>query len=140
MSDPDRDIPPESRMLVEQRQGMRCLRCGGHGYEWHHRRSRRVRAAHRHCACNGVLLCRTCHSWAHAQPDEAQALGLIVSQWVDEPLIVPLMGADGGWWENTCDGRSHPLTLADIVTDGVGGYVVSRTGMSDGQEQAHTVE
>lgn len=140
MADPNREIPDESRTLVETRQGHRCLRCMGMGRDWHHRRSRRVRAGHRHCACNGALLCRTCHSWAHANPDEAQAVGLLVSQWVDEPGMVPVIGADGRWWELTCGDVMLPLTENDIVTDGVGGFVVSRTGTQDGQDEAHKVE
>lgn len=125
MGDPDRDIPQESRTLVEGREAGRCLRCLGRGRDWHHRRSRRVRAGHRHCACNGVLLCRTCHSWAHANPDEAQATGFVVSQWVDEPLMVPVFSGTG-WWQVTCDGRIHPVEATAVMSDGVGGYVVAR--------------
>lgn len=138
MSDPDREIPDESRHLVENRTAGLCFRCGGRGCDWHHRRSRRVRAAHRHCPCNGLLLCRTCHSWAHANPDEAQATGYVVSQWVDEPFVVPVMVM--GWWEVQCNGKMQGLLPHDLVTDGVGGYVVSRTGPSDGQNEGNTIE
>lgn len=143
MADPDRDIPPESRHLVERREGMRCAICMGRGYEWHHRRSRRVRADHRHCACNGLLLCRTCHSWAHANPDESQAVGSIVSQWVDEPFLVPLR-THSGWWQLRCDGRYRQLSEADVVTDGAGGYLidlmVGLDGQTGGPNEGHTVE
>lgn len=47
---------------------------------WHHRRSRSVVDEHQHCPCNGVWLCSTCHSWAHAHPFEARTTGFIVSR------------------------------------------------------------
>jgi hypothetical protein len=119
---------------------MRCFRCGGPGSDWHHRRSRRVRAGHRHCACNGVLLCRTCHSWAHSEVSEAQAAGLIVSQWVDEPFLVPVHNVPWSWWELCCNGDYQPVHEEHIVTDGVGGYMVSRMGLIAGLEPGHTVE
>ena len=121
MADPDRDIPPESRALVEQRDRMRCGRCFGPGSEWHHRRSRRVRADHRHCACNGTLMCGTCHRWAHSNPEHARATGFIVQQWEDEPLNVPQLRTDG-WWALVCDGSARALQQQDVETDGVGGY------------------
>ena len=124
MPDPDREIPEESRRLVEQRQQRTCIGCGGNGYEWHHRRSRRVREDHRHCPCNGVLLCRTCHSAAHGHHEEGRVRGLIVSQWVDEPFLVPVMDARGGWWQLLCDGSYRALNLQQVVTDGFGGYLV----------------
>jgi hypothetical protein len=124
VADPDRLIPEESRRLVEQRQQMRCLGCGGNGYEWHHRRSRRVRESHRHCACNGVLLCRTCHSAAHGHHESGRDRGLIVSQWVDEPFMVPVTDPMGNFWRLTCDGKIEPLGMDRIVTDGFGGYLV----------------
>jgi hypothetical protein len=49
-----------------------------------------VRGEHRHCPCNGVWLCPTCHTWAHGHPFEAKALGLIVSRHVAEPGGVTL--------------------------------------------------
>lgn len=125
MADPDRHIPDESRRLVENREGLRCGRCHGPGSEWHHRRSRRVRASHRHCACNGVLLCRTCHRWAHANPAAARGTGFIVEQWEDEPMQVPQQRSDG-WWVLRCDGRALPLELVDVETDGYGGVRITR--------------
>lgn len=107
-----------------QRSVGRCLRCGGRGSEWHHRRSRRVRAGHRHCPCNGAWLCRTDHRWAHAEPESARRVGLIVSQWVDEPFVVPHRDSMGWWWRLTCVGGMEPLTLDDVVTDGHGGYLI----------------
>lgn len=122
---------------------MTCARCLGNGYEWHHRRSRRVREAHRHCACNGLLLCRTCHSWVHANPDEAQAVGSIVSQWVDEPFMVPFR-THTGWWQLRCDGGYRQLREQDVLTDGVGGYLIDpMVGLEVGpvgQEPGYKVE
>jgi hypothetical protein len=37
---------------------------------------------------------------------------------------VPVMDAHG-WWQLLCNGRYEPLKLNDIITDGVGGFVVS---------------
>jgi hypothetical protein len=31
-----------------------------------------------------VLLCRTCHSWAHTNPFHARAQGIIVSRYADD--------------------------------------------------------
>lgn len=131
MSDPDRDIPAESRLLVEQRQNLRCMRCGGKGADMHHRRSRRVRADHRHDPCNLVLLDRSCHRWAHANPDEARVTGFVVSQWVDEPFLVPVMNP-WGWWQLQCNGGYAPLTMDQIATDGMGGFVVVLAGLTGG--------
>lgn len=36
-----------------------------------------------HAIENLVLLCRTCHSWAHANPAGARKYGFIVSAWGD---------------------------------------------------------
>lgn len=125
MPDEDREIPEESRRLVEQRENMRCISCMARGYEWHHRRSRRVREAHRHCACNGVLLCRSCHIAAHSHHESGRDRGLIVSQWVDEPFMVPVVDAMGRFWQLTCDGRIHPLSSDQVETDGFGGFYVA---------------
>ena len=40
---------------------------------------------HTHCACNGVLLCRTCHQWAHDHPHQARGCGFIVSRHTANP-------------------------------------------------------
>lgn len=100
-------IPERSRRLVEQRQGGLCARCGGRGVEWHHRRSRSVRGPHRHCPCNGVLLCSGCHTWAHGHPTEAQEAGLIVSRY-DEPQERPIKTL-GGWFSLDCEGGGEHI-------------------------------
>ena len=81
----------------------RCLRCGGSGQHWHHRRGRAVRDQHTHCACNGVLLCRTCHEWAHANPFEARRTGFIVSRSEPEPRTVQVEAFYGALFL-TCEG------------------------------------
>lgn len=78
-------IPLRSRVLVETREQDRCLRCGMRGSEWHHRRKRSIKDEHQHCSCNGVLLCKTCHVWAHAHPVEAKVKGFIVTQFSNTP-------------------------------------------------------
>lgn len=96
-------IPTLSRALVRNREMGLCARCGGRGAEWHHRRSRSVRDEHQHCACNGVWLCKTCHSWAHANPFDARSVGMIVSRY-KSPTESPIWTADYGWVMFDCHG------------------------------------
>lgn len=42
----------------------------------------------RHCPCNGLWLCPSCHRWAHANPYAA----------IDEGLIIPRYAQDPGGW------------------------------------------
>lgn len=72
-----------------------------HGH-WHHRRSRSVRDAHTHCACNGVWLCAVCHSWVHSHPNEARDAGLIVSRY-DLPMTISFK-TPLGWIRPDCLG------------------------------------
>lgn len=97
-------IPKASRALVEARERGLCARCGGVGTDWHHRRSRRVRDAHTHCACNGILLCRDCHSWAHSKMAAAEQ-GYRVSSYESTPVSVPAVRF-GRWWVQRCDGTA----------------------------------
>jgi len=101
-------IPPQSRDLVRTRDMDQCVRCAGRGYEWHHRRSRRVRDDHTHCPCVGVLLCRTCHLWVHAHVFEARRQGLIVSQYQTAPSTVPVF-THLGLLLMDCEGRMEYL-------------------------------
>jgi 5-methylcytosine-specific restriction protein A len=100
------EIPALSRTLVKEREQRRCARCSvasnrGH---WHHRRSRSVRDDHRHCPCNGVWLCATCHQWVHANPLMARIDGFIVSRHVAEPFTVPVATPLGWRWQD-CEGH-----------------------------------
>jgi len=117
--DPDTMIPPESRTVVFEREHGLCARCFMPGAEWHHRRSRRVRGVHRHCACNGVLLCRACHRWAHAHPSDAGETGWVVSMHEEHPAAVPQRRPDG-WWITLCDGSGMALP-PDRVRVGITG-------------------
>lgn len=101
-------IPDSSRDQVKQRERWRCARCHTPcpNGEWHHRRSRLVRDRHRHCPCNGVLLCGTCHRWVHAHPVEARATGFIVSKFTSEPATVPIQNPLGVRWQD-CEGGTR---------------------------------
>lgn len=96
MSGRGNEIPSASRVAVRERSRGRCERCGGPGAQWHHRRSRSVRGEHRHCPCNGLWLCPTCHRYAHANPHAAIEEGLIVPRYATEP---------GGWSFQHYQGR-----------------------------------
>lgn len=103
-------IPLASRLMVERRDAKRCCRCGGQGSEWHHRRKRNIRDIHQHCACNGVLLCKTCHTWAHTGTwDERQ--GFRVSQFITEPGMI-IVESWHGPIKLLCDGTYQPLLLS----------------------------
>ena len=71
---------------------------------------------HTHCACNGVLLCRTCHSWAHAHPETARAVGLVVSRHCEVPGMVPVWFFDG-WWLLDCKGWGEFVTDLTVTLD-----------------------
>lgn len=101
-------IPPERRREVEERDTW-CVRCGGvRALAWHHRRGRSVVDEHRHCACNGILLCTTCHRWVHANPEASRERGLIVNREMPVPGRVPVKCLDG-WWLNLCNGDAVSL-------------------------------
>ena len=114
---PGNPIPQESRDLVERRQHGLCFRCGGRGYEDHHRRRRRERRHDSHCPCNLVRLCRTCHSWAHMNPTAARGVGLILESSMLEPYEMPVRAPDGPWMLH-CDGSATPLTEAQVMMIG----------------------
>ena len=120
-------IPPEARKVVVRREGGLCLRCTMRGYDVHHRRSRRVVDAHTHCPCNMVLLCRTCHSWAHGLGDDsslAVRAGYKVAQWAPEPGRVVIQ------WKLdvlmlSCGGLSLPLASNQMLAGPSGPAMVS---------------
>lgn len=103
------DIPALARALVKVRARNRCERCGMPGSHWHHRRSRNVKDQHTHCPCNGVLLCGTCHQWAHANPFQARKEGWIISRYTDRPETVPVQTKWGGRTHN-CDAGFETVT------------------------------
>jgi hypothetical protein len=83
--------------------------------EWHHRRRRRIKDEHQHCPCNGVWLCRDCHVWAHAHPEQAKAAGYILPGTVDRPSTVALLRS-GTWWSAfPCDGDSVSVYESELA-------------------------
>lgn len=113
-----KNIPTLSRVRVRERDKERCFRCGSptKAGQWHHRRSRGVIAPHRHCPCNGVWLCPTCHRQVHANPEESRLEGLIVSRNEENPCNVPVLS-----W--------YGVLLLDC-----GGHVTHFTGVVDARE------
>lgn len=105
---PPNPIPTKSRDVVRARDQRRCVRCGGAGIDYHHRRRRGVVDSHTHEACNGITLCPVCHAWVHANPDVARAFGWIVTAWESNPRVMPVSTFLWGWVELRCDGT---LTL-----------------------------
>ena len=97
-------IPTRSREIVAKRSLGRCERCAGMGAEWHHRRRRLIKDEHQHCPCNGVWLCRKCHSWVHANPTRAIASGFILPGTVAEPSKVAVLRSNAWWAAFFCDG------------------------------------
>ena len=71
-----------------------------------------MRDGHTHCPCNGVLLCNTCHVWAHSHPVMARGQGYIVSRHCSNPGGVVVKA----WF-------------GLIVLDCEGDYSYARTGL-----------
>jgi 5-methylcytosine-specific restriction endonuclease McrA len=94
-------IPKANRQIVQGRAFGRCERClkatlcGDH----HHRRVRGMggsKASDRHDPSNLVWLCRSCHDWAHDNPQESTAAGFIVPRSSgNSPLQVPITDLAG---------------------------------------------
>ena len=116
---------PAVRELVERRDGGRCVRCGQHRpCDYQHRKNRGMGGTSDERAnlpANGILLCRPCHEWVHAHPQDAYRAGWLVSRW-DDPAAVPvlyqlprgaawrLLDDDGGWAaaDSPTAGRTEP--------------------------------
>lgn len=86
------NVDAKTRLLVKNRDGSRCARCGKYlkPGDWdygrasiHHRRLRSHRFAGTDLPANLICLCGSgtsgCHGWVHAHPKEAQREGWIVS-------------------------------------------------------------
>lgn len=93
------EIPTAARKAVWERQNNQCARCGNAGHDIHHRMRRREGG---HGIANLVGLCRTCHSWVHAHPKQAQDKGFIVSPYVEDVSVV-LIKTFMGWAQFTHD-------------------------------------
>lgn len=96
----------KTRTLIRWRAAHRCERCGvpSPNGQAHHRRSRRVVGPHRHCVCNGMWLCRTCHTQVHGNVNQSRKEGWIVSQWAKQPAEIPVTTTWGKRFHD-CDGH-----------------------------------
>lgn len=110
---------PDAYATVQVRDRFRCLRCGGMGANWHHRRSKSIRDQHTDCPCNGVWLCGSgsmgCHGWVHSHPLLARQQGWIVSRYMAEPSMVPVMSrVHGGVVLLDCEGDTTPVDTREM--------------------------
>ena len=112
MSGKGTQIPTIFRTMVKNRDRSKCCRCGMNGAEWHHRRSRSVVDDCQHAVCNGVWLCRRCHTWVHKHPFEAREAGLIVSRYA-VPHDEPVRTVQHGWVRLRHDGTVVPHERED---------------------------
>lgn len=97
-------IPQAVRTTVIKRDAQ-CIRCGGPGAELHHRQRRRDAG---HPVEGLIFVCRTCHTYIHANPDEARDNGWIVSAFIHHQEEVTLK-TFYGWVKLNPDGK---LTVA----------------------------
>jgi hypothetical protein len=102
-------FPPPVAALIDNRDGHACQGCGSsERLERHHRRAKgsggSKARAHTQCPCNGLLLCRRCHQWAHLNPGQARLVGVIVPQAADRPGEIGVLRRSGIGWP-TCEGR-----------------------------------
>ena len=65
---------------VREKDGHICQRCHGWGTEAHHVATRKRRPDLKHELSNGKTLCLDCHTWVHAHPKAATALGLLSTE------------------------------------------------------------
>ncbi len=108
-------ISASARRLVQVRDRFHCVHCGAGTVngQWHHRRSRSIRDELTHSPANGVYLDSGCHSWLHAHPFEARAVGLIVSRYAI-PTEVPFLRYDNTWILPDCNGFYRMADAVDI--------------------------
>lgn len=112
-------FPPAIRLMLARRDEC-CQRCAFTGrLEAHHRRAKASGGSsarsHTQCACNGVLLCRSCHSWVHLNPRKARAEGWIVLQSVSKPGMAGIFKA---WQTRVPEGIWYPLLARYPTCDG----------------------
>jgi hypothetical protein len=60
---------------------------------------------------NGLDLCRPCHRWLHANPDEARIERGWRLESTDDPLLVPALHARWGWVFLADDGGIRPTDI-----------------------------
>lgn len=96
-------IPSKMRTVIRARDNNQCQRCGLAGTEIHHRRSRRTRDQHTHCACSLILLCSDCHRHVTVAVADARLEGMAVSIHDEFPGQTPVC-TFMGWVRMGCDG------------------------------------
>lgn len=89
----------KGREIVYNRAQGRCEMCGsGNGTDWSHRVARSQLGGWE--PSNGMLACRRCHAWCHANPAEAREKGWILKSTrnpLEEPaLLATLFGPRWG--------------------------------------------
>lgn len=97
------------RLVIYARSLGRCEACGKSlniaNMEGHHRRSQGVKGPHRHCPCNALALCSSCHhDDVHEQPEEARELGRILSKLSTTPPAEESVDIQGRRLFLTCGG------------------------------------
>lgn len=85
-------MPQDVYRIVFDRAGGRCEAmvfrvCTGRAEQFHHRKYR-SRGGEHTVTC-GLAICRACHDWIHAHPEESAEIGLSVHSW-QEPGEVPV--------------------------------------------------
>jgi len=85
-------LPQRVRDQVQERDGLRCVRCGMslviQPRHVHHRLPRS--GGGEHVLSNLILLCAKCHATVHNSPRQAREDGYIVSRYADSASRVPL--------------------------------------------------
>ena len=96
-----------AREALRKRSRGRCEGCGGSATDYSHRRTVSIRDEHQWCPCNALHLCRTCHRWAHHNPEQARERGWHVSRYENNPGTVPAVTIAGRFILDCEGGGSH---------------------------------
>jgi 5-methylcytosine-specific restriction enzyme A len=88
----------DAKKQAAARDEGRCRRCGRPATDVHHRRPKGMGGTSdlyiRLGLANLVCLCRQCHDYIHAHPEEGYRTGFLVHSW-DDPADVSLMLKSG---------------------------------------------
>jgi 5-methylcytosine-specific restriction endonuclease McrA len=83
-----------AKRIVVARDGGKCLRCWNEAADVHHRCPKKMGGTQDSYIAYGLAnlasLCRECHDWVHAHPEEGYRTGYLVHSW-DDPADVPLV-------------------------------------------------
>jgi 5-methylcytosine-specific restriction enzyme A len=78
------------RKQILTRDDWKCVKCSGAANDVHHRKLKGMGGSKLlDTPANLISLCRTCHSWVHANPNESYKLGYMVHSW-DDPENIPI--------------------------------------------------